>query len=97
MDKNKNAQGQQKQGQQGQGGKDRNWNDTSQSTTDREPVEGGRGQHTGNRGATERGAGSQGERNSSGISNRGMDRAEEQADLPSRGTGDQDTNDQSER
>jgi hypothetical protein len=102
MDKNKNARGQQNQGQQGQGSKDRNWNDTSQSNTNREPAEGGRGQNTGNRGnpgRPERGTGSQGERNSSGISNRGMDRSEEQADLPSRGSSDddEDWSDRSER
>ena len=45
----------------------------------------------------ERGAGNQGERNSSGISNRGMDRSKEQADLPSRGSSEEDWNDQSER
>ena len=105
MDKNKNAQGQQKQGQQsqgqqGQGSKDRNWNDTSQSNANREPAESGRGKNTGNRGNTgsqERGAGSQGEKNSSGISNRGMDRSKEQEDLPSRGSSEEDWNDQSER
>ena len=107
MDKNKNArgqqnQGQQNQGQEGQGSKDRNWNDTSQSNTNREPAEGGRGQNTGNRGnpgGPERGTGNQGERNSSGISNRGMDRSEEQADLPSRGSSDEDEDwsDRSER
>jgi len=102
MDKNKNARGQQNQGQQGQGSKDRNWNDTSQSNTNREPAEGGRGQNTGNRGnpgGPERGTGSQGERNSSGISNRGMNRSEEQADLPSRGSSDEDEewSDRSER
>lgn len=104
MDKNKNAQGQQKkgqqnQGQQGQGSKDLNWNDTSQSNTNREPAESGRDQNSGNRGNTspERATGSQGERNSSGISNRGMDRSKEQADLPSRGSSDEDWSDQSER
>jgi len=105
MDKNKNArgqrnQGQQNQGQQGQGSKDRNWNDTSQSNTNREPAEGGRGQDTGNRGnpsGPERGSGSQDEKNSSGISNRGMNKSEEQADLPSRGSSDEDWGDQSER
>ncbi len=105
MDKNKNAQGQQKQGQQsqgqqGQGSKDRNWNDTSQSNANREQAEGGRGQNTGHRGkpgGQDRGAGSQGERNSSGISNRGMDKSKEQADLPSPGSSEEDWNDQSER
>ncbi len=105
MDKDKNARGQQKQGQQnqgqqGHGSKDRNWNDTSQSNTNHEPAEGGRSQYTGNRsnpGGPERGTGSQGEGNSSGISNRGMDRDEEQADLPSRGSSDEDWGEQSER
>jgi hypothetical protein len=110
MDQNKNAQGQQNQGQQkqgqqnpnqGQGSKDRNWNDTpSQPKSNREPAEGGRNQSAGNRGnmgGQERGTGSQGERNSSGISNRGMNRSEEQEDLPSRGSRDQDSSDQSER
>lgn len=104
MDKNKSArgqqnQGQQNQGQQGQGSKDRNWNDTSQSNTNREPAEGARGQNTGNRGnpGPERGTGNQGEKNSSGISNRGMDKSEEQADLPSRGSRGEDWGDQSER
>jgi hypothetical protein len=107
MDKNKNARGQQNQGQQNQGqldqgSKDRNWKDTSQANPTREPAEGGRGQNTGNRGnpgGPERGAGNQGERNSSGISNRGMDRSDEQADLPSRGSSDddEDWSDRSER
>ncbi len=104
MDKNKKAQGQKKQGQQnqgqqGQGSKDRNWNDTSQSNTNREPAESGRGQKSGNRGNTgpERGTGTQSERNSSGISNRGMDKSKEQADLPSRSSSDEDRSDQSER
>ena len=63
-------------------------------------AEGGRGQNTGNRSnpsGPQRGTGSQGERNSSGISNRGMDRSEEQADLPSRGSSDEDWDDKSER
>jgi hypothetical protein len=106
MDKNKNArgqqnQGQQSQGQQGQGSKDREWNDTSsQSNTNREPAEGRRGQNTGNRGNMgdqKRGTGSQGEQNSSGISNRGMNKSQEQMDLPSRGWSDEDPSDQSER
>ena len=107
MDKNKNARGQQNQGQQnhgqqGQGSKDRNWKDTSQSNANREPAEDGRGQNTGNRGnpgGPERGTGNQGERNSSGISNRGMNRNEEQADLPIRGWSDddEDWSDRSER
>ena len=105
MDKNKKArgqqnQGQQNQGQQDQGSRDRNWNDMSQSNTNREPAEGGRSQNTGDRSnpsGPERGTGSQGERNSSGISKRGMDRSEEQADLPSGGSSDEDWDDKSER
>jgi len=46
-------------------------------------------------GSQERGTGSQGEKNRSGISNRGMSRDEEQLDLPSRGSSDDDF--QSER
>ena len=48
----------------------------------------------------ERGTGTQGERNSSGISNRGMSETEEQADLPDRGSRSDDSGDysgQSER
>jgi hypothetical protein len=101
MNKNKNARGQQNQGQQGQGSKDRNWNDTSGSNTNREPAEDGRGQNTGNRGDSsgpEPETANEGERNSSGISNRGMNRSEEQADLPSRGSSDdEDWGNQSER
>jgi len=106
MDKHKNARGQQNQGQpnqaqKSQGSKDSNWNDTSQSNDNREPAEGEGGQNTGNRGnrgGPERGTGSHGERNASGISNRGMNRSEEQADLPSRGSNDEeDWEDRSER
>jgi hypothetical protein len=112
MDKNKNARGQQNQGQQNQGqqgqgskdrnwndSKDRNWNDTSQSNTNRESPAAGRdpnADNRGNMGGPERGTGSQGEKNSSGISNRGMDRSEEQADLPSRGSSDEDWSDSSD-
>ena len=51
----------------------------------------------GNMGGQERGTGSQGERNSSGISNRGMSESDEQADLPDRGSSDEDDFDQSDR
>jgi hypothetical protein len=56
----------------------------------------------GNTGGQERGTGRQGEKNSSGISNRGMSDSEEQADLPSRGSSsspssDESSSDQSER
>lgn len=52
-----------------------------------------------------RGTGTQGEKNSSGLANRGMSESEEQADLPSRGSSDRsssgrsssDESDQSER
>ena len=50
-----------------------------------------------NMGSEERGAGRQGEKNSSGISNRGMSESDEQADLPSRGSSSHDSSDQSER
>ena len=86
MDKDKNTRTLQNQGQK----------------TKREPAEDvSRGQSTGNRahtGGLERGSGSQDERTSSGISNRGMGRSEEQADLPSRGTSqEEDWDSQSER
>jgi hypothetical protein len=48
-------------------------------------------------GNQERGTGRQGEKNSSGISNRGMSESDEQADLPSRGSSSDDSSDQSER
>jgi hypothetical protein len=83
MDQHKKDQGQQHQG--------------TDPQSQRDPAEGSRenvntgGGHT-NR-AGERGAGSQGERNRSdqgdrqgGISNRGMGRANEQQDLPNRGS-----------
>ena len=65
---------------------------SSEPNLDREEMRGG--------GSQERGSGSQGEKNSSGISNRGMSGSEEQADLPSRGSsgrdpGDEDSSDQS--
>jgi len=48
-------------------------------------------------GSEERGGGRQGEKNSSGISNRGMGESDEQADLPSRGSSSDDSSDQAER
>jgi hypothetical protein len=42
-----------------------------------------------NMGGQERGTGSQGEKNSSGISNRGIGKDDEQAGLPSRGSSDE--------
>jgi hypothetical protein len=92
MDQNRNAQGQP------------NWNEkksqqapnqdqpSSPPKTDRDPAPGVPDET--------RGARTEGEKNSSGISNRGMSESEEQADLPSRGSGRQsssDTSDQSER
>jgi len=87
MDENKSTQGQQGQGQPDQGQQkqgqqqgssqgNQNWND--QPKTNRDPAEGAREET--------RGTGSQGEKNSSGISNRGMSESDEQADLPSRGS-----------
>ncbi len=92
MDQNKNAQGTQKPDK------------ASQQNRVHRPSESGAEQEGGNRGGNsdnqERGTGSQGEKNSSGISNRGMSESEEQADLPSRGSsgrdfGDEDSRDQS--
>jgi len=70
-----------------------------------QPTQQEQNRNRGNQGeyTPERGRGSQGERNSSssggGISNRGMDREEEQQDLPDRGSErwSDDSNDQSER
>ena len=92
MDQNKNTQDQQgqnpKQGQQNQGQRQ-----GSQGNQNQKPNTGNRG----NMGSQERGTGNEGERNSSDISNRGMDESEEQADLPSRGSSVDDDLDQSER
>ena len=55
------------------------------------------GGNRGNMGNEERGAGRQGEKNSSGTSDRGMGESDEQADLPSRGSSSDDSSDQSER
>jgi hypothetical protein len=55
------------------------------------------GDNRGNMGNPERSTGRQGEKNSSGISNRGMSESDEQADLPSRGSSSDDSSDQSER
>ena len=97
MDQNKD-QGQQgqcqpNQGQQ-QGSRDKeNWNTQSQPTRDQ--AAGSRDKSRSNMGSQERGTGAQGEKSRSGISNRGMSREEEQLDLPSRGSSDDDF--QSER
>ena len=93
MDQNKNTQGQQGQGQQQGSRTDENPNTQSQPT--RDPAEGSRDKSRSNMGSAERGTGSQSEKNRSGISNRGMSPDEEQLDLPSRGSSDDDF--QSER
>jgi hypothetical protein len=87
QDQNKNTQSQQEQ---------------DEPNTNRDPAEGAREQtRDEDMGSQERGTGSQGEKNSSGISNRGMSESEEQADLPSRGSSspssDDDSSGQSER
>jgi hypothetical protein len=97
MDQNKNTQGQQRQGQQDQNQQgsrteeDRN----TESQPTRDQAEGSRDTSRTNMGSQERGTGSHSEKNRSGISNRGMSRDEEQLDLPSRGSSDDDF--QSER
>ena len=104
MDQNKNAQGQQGQGQQRtgqqnpqknppnqgqqQGSRDDEQNTESRPTRDQ--AEGSRDKSRSNMGGQERGTGSQGEKNRSGISNRGMSQDEEQLDLPSRGSSEED-------
>jgi hypothetical protein len=96
MDQNKNTQGQQKgQGQQQGSRDDQNRNTESHPTRDQ--AEGSRDKSRGNMGSQERGTGNQGEKNRSGISNRGMSQDEEQLDLPPRGSSDDDSMDQSER
>jgi len=88
MDQNKNTQG----GQQG------SRNDETRDTESRptsDQAEGSRDKSRTNMGSQERGTGSHSEKNRSGISNRGMSRDEEQLDLPSRGSSDDDF--QSER
>ena len=93
MDQNKNTQGQQGQDQQQGSRDDQNRNTESERTRDQ--AEGSRDKSRSNMGRQERGTGNQGEKNRSGISNRGMSRDEEQLDLPSRGSSDDDF--QSER
>jgi hypothetical protein len=101
MDQNKNTQGQQGQQNTGQqnnppnqgqqkGSRDKeNWNTQSQPTRDQ--AEGSRDKPRSNMGSqVERGTGGQGEKNRSGISNRGMSSDEEQLDVPSRGSSDDD-------
>jgi hypothetical protein len=87
MDQNKKNQGQQHQsthGQQHGSGSNDDANTESQPT--RDPAEGSRDKAESNMGSQERGKGSQGEKNRSGISNRGMSPGEEQMELPSRGS-----------
>ena len=95
MDQNKNTQGQQGHGQQqgSRGNEDRNQNTESEPTRDQ--AEGSRDKSRSDMGSQQRGTGSQSEKNRSGISNRGLSRDEEQLDLPSRGSRDDDS--QSER
>src|SRR5262245_64512265 len=99
MDQNKN-QGQQGQGQPGQGQQHTGQQHTQNPQNPQNPPnpgqqQGSRDESRSNMGSQERGTGAQGEKNRSGISNRGMRREEEQLDLPSRGSSDDDS--QSER
>ena len=88
MDQNKNTQGQPDQGQQKAPRSNEDRNTESQPTRDQ--AEGSRDKSRSNIGSQERGTGSQNEKNRSGISNRGMSADEEQLDLPSRGSSDDD-------
>jgi hypothetical protein len=92
MDQNKNTQGQHGQGQQGHGQQGQ-----TQSQPTRDQAEGSRDTARSNMGGQERGSGSANEKNRGGISNRGMNRDEEQMDLPDRGSSSDDSQDQSER
>lgn len=108
MDRNKHTpgqQGQQHTSQQNPANKnqqssrnDQNSNANTQSHPTRDQAEGSRDKARSNMGTQERGSGSHGEKNRSGISNRGMSPDEEQLDLPSRGsTSDDASKGQSER
>src|SRR5262252_1596147 len=100
MDQNKNTQGQQgRDQQQSQPTREQSQppREQTQSQPTRDQAEGSRDKAKSNMGGQERGTGSQGEKNRSGISNRGMSPNEEQLDLPSRGSSDDDSLDQSER
>ena len=98
MDQNKKTQGQQHQSTQGQHGSRSNDNRNTESRPTRDPAEGSRDKAESNMGSQERGKGSHGEKNRSGISNRGMSPGEEQMELPSRGSSsDDDSMDRSER
>jgi len=86
MDQNKNTQGQQgqkqNQGQTNQGQRQGSQGNRDQAEGSRDKTRGGQSpgdendDNRGNVGGPERGTGSQGERNSSGISNRGMSESE---------------------
>ena len=102
MDQNKNMQGQ--QGRDQDRAQSQPSRDQTQSQPTRDQAEGSRDKARSNMGGQERGTGGQGEKNRSGISNRGMSADEEQLDLPSRGSSDdksrgqdEDSLDQSER
>ena len=97
MDQNKNTQGQQRQGQQEQNqqGSRTDEDGNTEPRPTRDQAEGSRDTSRTNMGGQERDTGSHSEKNRSGISNRGMSRDEEQLDLPSRGSSDDDF--QSER
>jgi hypothetical protein len=95
MDQNKNTQGQ--QGHDQQRSQSQPTHDQTQSRPTRDQAEGSRDKARSNMGGQERGTGSHGEKNRSGISNRGMNPEEEQMDLPSRGSSDDESFDQSER
>ena len=108
MDHNKNSETQPTQGHQGQQRSDRsdmdrndmpsgdqNWSDQSPTTGNRDQAEGSREETRG--GDARNMGGQEGGARSSGISNRGMTPAEEQADLPPRGRSDEGSLDQSER
>ena len=86
MDQNKKMQGQ--QGQDQHPGQSQPSRDQTQSQPTRDQAEGSRDKARSNMGGQERGTGSHGEKNRSGISNRGMSADEEQLDLPSRGSSD---------
>jgi len=86
MDQNKNAQGGQGQQQGSRNDEDMN----TESRPARDQAEGSRDKSRSNMGGQERGTGNQGEKNRSGISNRGMSQDEEQLDLPSRGSSEDD-------
>jgi len=95
MDQNKNTQGQPGQGQKQGSRRDEDRSQNTESQPTRDQAEGSRDKSQSDMGSQQRGTGRQSEKNRSGISNRGMSPGEEQLDLPSRGSRDDDT--QSER